>query len=299
MLVADDWIDYELIDAGDGERLERWGEYVLRRPDPQAIWPRTSGPEIWKGAHAIYHRSNTGGGRWEFIKKLPERWTIRYGKLSFYIKPTGFKHTGLFPEQSVNWRWLRKKTCSSEKAVRVLNLFSYTGGATVALAAAGGEVCHVDAATGIVKWARENLELSGLGERPVRFIVDDVMKFVQREKRRGRQYEGIIMDPPSYGRGPKGEMWKIEKELYGLVEICADLLSERALFFLMNSYTTGLSPTVLGNILTMIAERRFGGRVHCGQVGLPIASSGMVLPCGIFGRWERTDGYAEEHPNNI
>jgi 23S rRNA (cytosine1962-C5)-methyltransferase len=285
MLIADDWKDYELIDAGDGERLERWGEYILRRPDPQAMWHKSANSKTWEGVHALYHRSDTGGGNWEFLKNLPERWKVRYGDLSFYVKPTGFKHMGLFPEQSVNWKWLIEKIQAS-KGARVLNLFSYTGGATVAAASAGAEVCHVDAAKGIVKWAKENLELSGLASKPVRFIVDDAIKFVQREKRRGKEYEAVIMDPPSYGRGPKGEMWKIEDELYNLVEMCASLLSQKPLFFLINSYTTGLSPTVLKNVLELIVRKKFGGKVASGEVGLPITSSGLVLPCGIFCRWE-------------
>ena len=286
MLVADDWKDYELIDAGDGERLERWGEYVLRRPDPQVMWPAGS-PKEWRSAQAVYHRSSSGGGSWEFLAKLPERWKISYGDMRFYVKPTGFKHTGVFPEQSVNWRWIGEKVSGGPVPFRVLNLFAYTGGATVAAARAGAEVCHVDAAKGIVGWAKDNLELSGLGDRKVRFLVDDVMKFVSREERRGREYEGIIMDPPSYGRGPKGEMWKIEKELYGLVEACAAVLAKKPVFFLINSYTTGLSPTVLGNVLELILGKRHGGEVSSGEVGLPVSSSrGMVLPCGIYGRWE-------------
>ncbi len=286
MLVADDWKDYELIDAGHGERLERWGSYILRRPDPQAMWPPAAKGAVWNEADARYHRSDKGGGRWEFHRKLPERWTVGYGDLSFYVRPTGFKHTGLFPEQSVNWRWLQSKVRSENRLVRVLNLFSYTGGATIAAARAGAEVCHVDAGKGVVRWAKENLQLSGLDDKPVRFIVDDVRKFVEREKRRGRRYEAIIMDPPSYGRGPRGEMWKIEKELYGLVSICADVLSPAPVFFLINSYTTGLSPGVLENVLELVVRKRFNGNLSSGEVGLPIASSGLVLPCGIFGRWE-------------
>lgn len=287
MLLADKWKDYELLDTGDGEKLERWGKYVLRRPDPQVIWPGTDNEKAWARADAHYHRSQSGGGSWEYKTKLPSRWTISYGKLSFYIEPTGFKHTGLFPEQAVNWEWMMDKIRSASKPVRVLNLFAYTGGATVACAYAGAEVCHVDAAKGMVTRAKENLELSGLKDRTVRFITDDVIKFVQREKRRGRMYEGIIMDPPSYGRGPKGELWKIEDELYGLVEMCMDILSPEPVFFLINSYTTGLAPSVLTNILSMSMIKKFGGQAYSDEIGLPIKASGLVLPCGASGRWER------------
>ena len=286
MLVADKWKDYELIDTGDGEKLERWGKYILRRPDPQAIWP-ISQKDIWSKADANYYRSQTGGGSWEYAKKFPSKWTISYKEMSFYIEPTGFKHTGLFPEQAVNWDWMIEKIKTASRPIRVLNLFAYTGGATVAAAYAGAEVCHVDAAKGMVTRAKENLELSGLKERPVRFITDDVIKFVQREKRRERYYEAIIMDPPSYGRGPNGEVWKIEDELYKLIEMCAEILSPNPLFFLVNSYTTGLSPTVLTNILTMSIGKRFGGDVNSYEIGLPISATGLILPCGASGRWER------------
>jgi len=286
MLVASNWKDYECIDTGNGEKLERWGQYILRRPDPQVIWPIRNEEGLWKKTHGHYHRSESGGGSWEFHRQLPERWTISYGKLKFYVKPMGFKHTGLFPEQAVNWDWIIRKIKSRSGPVRVLNLFAYTGGATVAAAYAGAEVCHVDAAKGMVNWAKENIHLSGLEDRTVRFIVDDVMKFVQREIRRGRKYEGIIMDPPSYGRGPKGEIWKIEDELYNLVETCIQVLSPDPLFFLINSYTTGLAPTVLTNILTMSMKERFGGHISADEIGLPITSSGLILPCGASGRWE-------------
>ncbi|MCR4436591.1 MAG: class I SAM-dependent methyltransferase [Clostridiales bacterium] len=286
MLVAEDWIDYELMDTGNGERLERWGKYVLIRPDPQVIWPRNENEDRWKKADAHYHRSRSGGGRWEYIERLPSHWTVSYNGLSFRIKPTDFKHTGLFPEQAANWKWIIEKIHSAGRPVKVLNLFAYTGGATVAAASAGAEVCHVDAAKGMVSWAKENIALSGLGDRPVRFITDDVIKFVQREKRRGKYYDGIIMDPPSYGRGPKGEVWKIEDALFGFVEECIGILSPRPLFFLVNSYTTGFSPTVLANILKMLVGKRCGGRVSCGEIGLPVKSSGLILPCGIYGRWE-------------
>ena len=286
MLLADKWEDYELIDTGNGEKLERWGKFILRRPDPQVIWPNMSDEKVWEKADAHYHRSQSGGGRWEYKKKLPERWTVRYGDLSFYIEPTGFKHTGLFPEQAVNWEWMINKIRSSAKPVRVLNLFAYTGGATVACAYAGAEVCHVDAAKGMVTRAKENIALSGLSDRVVRFITD-VVKFVRREKRRGKTYEGIIMDPPSYGRGPKGELWKIEDELFGLVELCMDILSPEPLFFLINSYTTGLAPSVLTNILSLSMVKKFGGHAYSDEIGLPISKSGLVLPCGASGRWER------------
>jgi len=286
MLLADDWKDYELIDTGGGEKLERWGKYILRRPDPQAIWPIRDEDGRWARVDAHYHRSQSGGGRWEFYRKLPERWTVNYGELSFFVEPTGFKHTGLFPEQAVNWKWIIERIKSHSGPVRVLNLFAYTGGATVAAAYAGAEVCHVDAAKGMVTRAKENLAQSGLADKPVRLIVDDVVKFVEREKRRGRQYEAVIMDPPSYGRGPKGELWKIEDELFGLIELCKEILSSEPVFFLINSYTTGLSPTVIKNMLTLSMTHRFGGQVSADEIGLPASSSGLVLPCGASGRWE-------------
>ncbi len=295
MLIADRWRDYELVDAGAGERLERWGEFVLRRPDPQVLWPRHLDAKRWERADAVYHRSASGGGRWEFRRALPERWTIRYetargAALSFHVRPTGFKHTGLFPEQAVNWEWMMEAIAAARAAngggARVLNLFAYTGGATVAATAAGATVCHVDSAKGMVAWAKENLALSGLAERPARFLVDDVMKFAEREKRRGNRYDAIVMDPPSFGRGTSGETWKIEKALLPLVEAARDILSEQPLFFLINSYTTGLSPRVLENVLRATVGARFGGETRSGEVGLPIASSGLVLPCGIYARWE-------------
>ncbi|MGE4283272.1 MAG: class I SAM-dependent methyltransferase [Clostridia bacterium] len=286
MWLADDWKDYEVIDTGDGEKLERWGRYIVRRPDPQVIWTLESDNKQWKNVDGHYHRSSSGGGKWEFFSKLPEQWTISYGKLKFNIKPMGFKHTGIFPEQAVNWKWMMDKIEKHNKPVRVLNLFAYTGGATVAAAYAGAEVCHVDAAKGMVNWAKDNIEVSNLSGRAIRFIVDDVLKFVQRENRRGKQYEGIIMDPPSYGRGPNGEVWKIEDELYNLVRECVNLLSPNPLFFLINSYTTGLAPTVLGNVLKLSAGRRFGGNITSDEIGLPITRTGLVLPCGASGRWE-------------
>lgn len=289
MYIAEDWTDYELLDTGNGERLERWGRILLRRPDPQIIWPIEHEDELWKGAAGHYHRSSSGGGHWEWKQQLPERWTIRYDQLSFYIRPTNFKHTGLFPEQAVNWRWVIGKIQTAGRPVRVLNLFAYTGGATVACAYAGAEVCHVDAAKGMVQWAKDNLRLSGLADRKVRFITDDVFKFVQREQRRGHRYEAVIMDPPSYGRGPGGEMWKLERDLYPFLESCVQVLSDRPLFFLINSYTAGLSPVVLRNLLTLCLARRFGGRITTGEIGLPVTRSGLVLPAGIVGRWEEDE----------
>ena len=286
VLYAEDWKDYQLLDIGNGEKLERWGNIILRRPDPQAIWPiNPANNKEWESADAHYIRSSNGGGNWEFNKRLPEKWNITYGKLKFQVQPTGFKHTGLFPEQAVNWNWLMGKISNSKQKMKILNLFAYTGGATVACASAGAEVCHVDAAKGMVNWAKENLVLSGFADKPVRFIVDDVKKFVQREERRSSSYDGIIMDPPSYGRGPKGELWKIEDELYGLVNDCVKILANKPSFFLINSYTTGFSPIVVENILKMTAGKKFGGKVCSGEVVIP-AKSGMALPCGIFARWE-------------
>lgn len=282
MYLADAWQDYEILDAGNGNKLERWGQVRLLRPDPQAVWPMQEPQSV----DARYIRSASGGGHWEYTKTLPDSWTIQYRDLTFQVRPTGFKHTGLFPEQAVNWDWMRGLVKKAPKPFRALNLFAYTGGATCALAAAGAEVVHVDAAKGMVAWAKENLALCGLGDKPVRFIVDDVMKFVLREQRRGRQYEGILMDPPSYGRGPGGEMWKIEENLYPLVAECCKLLSPEARFFLINSYTTGLAPTVLSNVLQAALPGR-GGRIEAGEVGLPISRGTLVLPCGASGRWYR------------
>lgn len=286
MYYANDWVDYECIDTGDGDKLERWGDVVLRRPDPQIIWPIRERAEAWKKADAHYHRSSSGGGQWEMKRTLPERWVIGYDRLRFYIKPTGFKHTGLFPEQAVNWRWMMDKIADAGRPIKVLNLFAYTGGATVACASAGAEVCHVDASKGVVQWAKENAQLSGLEKRPIRYITDDVFKFVQREERRGSRYDAIIMDPPSYGRGPGGETWKLETSLYPFVETCMSILSDKPLFLLINSYTTGLSPTVMHNILAMTIGRKHGGRITCGEIGLPITSSGLFLPAGLLSRWE-------------
>lgn len=286
MYIADKWTDYEVIDTGEGDKLERWGNYILRRPDPQIIWPIADESGPWKKTDGHYHRSSSGGGQWQMSSSLPERWTISYGELSFHIKPTNFKHTGLFPEQAVNWSWMMDKIRNAGRPIRVLNLFAYSGGATVAAAKAGAEVCHVDAAKGMVQWAKENAQLSGLESAPIRYITDDVFKFVQREQRRGRQYDAIIMDPPSYGRGPNGETWKLEENLYPFLQFCTTILSENPLFLLINSYTTGLSPTVLHNMLHMTMKSKYGGTINCGEIGLPITRSGLNLPCGILGRWE-------------
>ncbi|MEJ8552807.1 class I SAM-dependent methyltransferase [Tepidibacter sp. Z1-5] len=287
MLLANEWKNYELIDTGDGEKLERWGEYVLRRPDPQIIWPLQDEWDLWRKPHGHYHRSNRGGGEWEYKKKTPEKWTIKYKDLSFYIKPTGFKHTGLFPEQAANWDWIINKIQKANRPIRVLNLFAYTGGATVASAYGGAaEVCHVDAAKGMVNWAKENIQLSGLGDRKVRFIVDDVFKFVQREIRRGRKYDAIIMDPPSYGRGPGGEVWKIEEKLCEFIQLCMNVLSDDPLFLLVNSYTSGFSPVVIENILRSSIGQKYDGKITSGEIGIPVTKTGYVLPCGILGRWE-------------
>lgn len=285
MFIADKWKDYAVLDVGGGEKLERWGEVLLRRPDPQVIWPAER-PEAWKKAHAHYHRSQSGGGQWEMLKKIPESWTISYGPLRFLVRPTGFKHTGLFPEQAANWDWMSGLIREAGRPVQVLNLFAYTGGATMACLQAGAKVCHVDAAKGMVQWAKENAALSGLADRPARYIVDDALKFVQREQRRGHAYDGILMDPPSYGRGPDGQVWKLENEVYGLVEECAKLLSDRPLFFLLNAYTTGLQPAVLRNLLQRAVVSRHGGAVDAQELCLPVEGSSMVLPCGASGRWQ-------------
>lgn len=281
--LADKWTDYELLDAGDGEKLERWKDVILCRPDPQAIWPRQE-PGLWKSAQARYQRSAGGGGQWEFFRKLPDKWPVAYGSLSFFVRPTGFKHTGLFPEQAVNWDWMGGLIRNAGRPIRVLNLFGYTGGATIACAAAGAHVTHVDAARGMVAWAGDNRKLSKVDETRVRWIVDDALKFVQREQRRGNSYQGILMDPPSYGRGPGGEVWKLEDTLYELVSACEKVLAPDALFMLINSYTTGLQPAVLSNMLRMALKGR-AGQVEAGEVALPMGKMGDVLPCGASGRW--------------
>ena len=286
MNIANKWEDYKIIDMANGQKLEKWGNIILSRPDPQIIWNNKSYPEEWKKADAIYSRSKTGGGSWEYKKKLPTVWQVEYKDLTFNIKPMGFKHTGLFPEQAVNWDWMRDKIKNSNREIKVLNLFAYTGGATVACLAAGASVCHVDSSKGMVTWAKENVLSSGLSERTVRYIVDDVKKFVNREIRRENKYDAIIMDPPSYGRGANGEVWQFEDSIYDLVELCTKVLSDKPLFFLINSYTTGISSTVLANILNLTIAKRYKGKVESGEIGLPMEKSSLVLPAGIFGRWE-------------
>ncbi len=288
MWTAGNWTDYEILDTSSGEKLERWGDYILVRPDPQVIWDTPHSHPGWKKKNAHYHRSSRGGGEWEFFD-LPQQWTISYKELTFNLKPFSFKHTGLFPEQAVNWDWFSKiirGAVSEGRTVKVLNLFAYTGGATLAAAAAGAAVTHVDASKGMVGWAKENAAASGLREKPVRYLVDDCSKFIEREIRRGNRYDGIIMDPPSYGRGPKGEIWKLESSIYPFINQAAALLSDDPLFFLVNSYTTGLSASVLKYMLTLVLGKR-GGTITADEVGLPVGSGGLTLPCGASGRWER------------
>ena len=287
MEIVRDWKDYEILDMSDGEKLERWNNIVLIRPDPQIIWKEKMFPEKWKLANARYNRSSNGGGGWKYNKKVPDSWKVQYKELTFNIKLMGFKHTGLFPEQAVNWDWMINKIRNSgRKDIKVLNLFAYTGGATVACSYAGAQVCHVDSSKGMVSWAKENLAVSGLSDRPVRFIIDDVTKFVQREIRRGNKYDAIIMDPPSYGRGKNGEVWQFENNIADLVELCKGVLSETPLFFLINSYTTGISSKVLENILNLKLGMK-KGKLSSGEIGLPMKDSNLVLPCGIYGRWEK------------
>lgn len=284
MWIANEWKDFEVLDTSRGEKLERWGEYILLRPDPQVIWdtPRTN--PYWKKLNAHYHRSHKGGGDWEFFD-LPGSWRITYKELTFQLQPFQFKHTGIFPEQAVNWDWFGGKIRQAGRPVKVLNLFAYTGGATLAAAAAGAAVTHVDASKGMVGWARENAALSGLSDAPVRWLVDDCVKFVEREIRRGNHYDGIIMDPPSYGRGPKGEIWKIEEKIFPLLQLCAQILSNDPVFFLLNSYTTGLQPAVLRYMLETVLVPAFGGRVESEEIGLPVTQNGLMLPCGASARW--------------
>ncbi len=294
MKIASNWKDYEILDMANGEKLERWNNIYLVRPDPQIIWNDKQYPEKWKQANARYNRSSTGGGHWDYKKRLPDSWQIKYKNLTFNIKPMGFKHTGIFPEQAVNWDWMMDKIQNEIKTtnreVKVLNLFAYTGGATVACLYAGASVCHVDSSKGMVAWAKENVVSSRLQERPVRYIVDDVVKFVQREIRRGNKYDAIIMDPPSYGRGTNGEVWKFEENLPMLIEICMQVLSDNPLFFLINSYTTGTSSMVLENLLKMNMRKKYGKRAddgifENGEVGLPMTDSDFILPCGIYSKW--------------
>ena len=294
MKVANNWKDYEILDMANGEKLERWNNIYLVRPDPQIIWNDKQYPEKWKQANARYNRSSTGGGHWDYKKRLPDSWQIKYKNLTFNIKPMGFKHTGLFPEQAVNWDWMMDKIQNEIKTtnreIKVLNLFAYTGGATVACLYAGASVCHVDSSKGMVAWTKENVVSSRLQERPVRYIVDDVVKFVQREIRRGNKYDAIIMDPPSYGRGTNGEVWKFEENLPMLIEICMQVLSDNPLFFLINSYTTGTSSMVLENLLKMNMRKKYGKRAddgifENGEVGLPMTDSDFILPCGIYSKW--------------
>ena len=284
------WDDYELIDASCGERLERWGEVILARPDPQILWDTPREHPLWGQVHARYFRSQTGGGKWQIYREFPPVWKIGYRDLTFRLQCMGFKHTGVFPEQAVNWDFAMEKIGAAVRQgreVRILNLFGYTGAATLACARAGAKVCHVDASKGMVAWAKENAAVSGLSDRPVRWLVDDCMKFVQREQRRGNTYDGIIMDPPSYGRGPDGEVWKLEEQLYSLVDLCLPILSEAPLFFLLNSYTTGLSPSVMAYLLGVLLRPRFGGQVSADEIGLPVTVSGQALPCGSTAIWQK------------
>ena len=284
MWVSDGWRDYELIDCGGGEKLERWGKHVLVRPDPQAIWQTPRNNPLWRRPDARYARASTGGGAWE-KKDVPAQWQVRYRELTFQVKPMNFKHTGLFPEQAANWDFAMEQIRRAGRPISVLNLFAYTGGATVACAAAGASVCHVDAARGMVSWGRDNARASGLENAPIRWIVDDCAKFVEREIRRGRRYDAVIMDPPSYGRGPSGEVWKLEDSLWPFVELVAGVLSDEPLFFLINSYTTGLAPSVLTYILESLITPKYGGRTRSDELGLPVTESGLALPCGATGRW--------------
>ena len=287
MRVNESWKDYRILDTTDGDKLESWGGKVLVRPDPQIIWKSPKRTDMWDKADAVYHRSQKGGGQWEYKRKLPESWKINYKELTFIIRPTGFKHTGLFPEQAVNWDFMSEKIKNAGRPVKVLNLFAYTGGATLACAAAGASVSHVDASKGMVQWARENAAASGLTEKPIRWLVDDCEKFVRREIKRGNLYDGIVMDPPSYGRGPGGEVWKLEDCVYELVKTCSQVLSDKPLFFLLNSYTTGLSPSVMAYILRDILGSRLGGRVSADEIGLRVEATGGVLPCGSTAIWEQ------------
>lgn len=284
MWIADQWKDYEVLDTSAGEKLERWGDYLLVRPDPQVIWNTPRNNPGWKRPNGHYHRSHSGGGEWEFFH-LPKEWSIRYKGLTFNLKPFSFKHTGLFPEQAANWDWFSNLIQQAGRPIKVLNLFAYTGGATLSAALAGANVTHVDASKGMVNWAKENAASSGLSDRPIRWLVDDCVKFVEREIRRGNTYDAIIMDPPSYGRGPKGEIWKIEEAIYPFLQLTTKVLSKQPLFFLVNSYTTGLQPAVLTYMIHQTACKKFGGSVEAAEIGLPVRDSGLILPCGASGRW--------------
>ena len=284
MKISNNWNDYKILNAGNKEKLERWNNITLRRPDPQALWPDNS---KWDNDDAIYYRSNKGGGNWDFKHKLPDYWTVNYKELTFKVSPTNFKHTGLFPEQAANWDFYIEKIKSSNRKIKVLNLFAYTGAATIACSYAGADVVHVDSAKGMVEWAKENAKLSKLENNNIRYLVDDCLKFVKREQRRGNKYDAIIMDPPSYGRGPSGELWKFEDKIVELIDNCIEILSDKPLFFQVNSYTTGFSKTVLENVLkTTILKKYKDGIIECDEIGLPIENSNIVLPCGIYGRWE-------------
>ena len=284
MKINNDWIDYKILDAGNKEKLESWNNIILRRPDPQGLWP-ISYSKKWNNVDGFYHRSNKGGGSWEFKKQLPEYWTINYKDLTFKVSPTNFKHTGLFPEQAANWDYMIDKIKKENRKIKVLNLFAYTGAATMACSYAGADVVHVDAAKGMIQWAKENMQLSNLQDHTIRFIVDDCIKFVKREQRRGRKYDGIVMDPPSYGRGPNGELWKLEEELFPLIQECMKILSDDALFFIVNCYTTGFSCSTLNEALSRSIQKEKGGHIECGENLLPVTTNDSVLPCGIFGRW--------------
>lgn len=284
MWVADQWKEYEIIDCSKGEKLERWGDYILLRPDPQVLWDLPRKNPAWKKLNGHYHRSNKGGGEWEFFD-LPKQWSVNYKDLIFHLKPFTFKHTGLFPEQAVNWDWFSEKIRNANREIKVLNLFAYTGGATLAAAKAGAKVTHVDASKGMVTWGKENAVASGLEDAPIRWLVDDCVKFVEREIRRGNHYDGIIMDPPSYGRGPKGEIWKLEEKIHPFIALASQLLSDNPLFFLVNSYTTGLAPAVLTYMISNEVGKKFGGHVESQEIGLPVKETGLILPCGASGRW--------------
>ncbi|MBR5873425.1 MAG: class I SAM-dependent methyltransferase [Oscillospiraceae bacterium] len=287
MRAQNKWQDYKLLDATDGYRLESWGGVILVRPDPQIVWKFEKKSPMWEKAHAVYHRSSKGGGEWEYRKKFPAEWNIKYDNMTFKVTPTGFKHTGIFPEQATNWDEYAKMIAKENRELNILNLFGYTGGATLACAAAGAKVCHVDASKGVVAWGRENQQLSGLGDKPIRWIVDDCIKFVQREIRRGNKYDGIIMDPPSYGRGPNGEVWKLEDNIFQLLDLCSQILSDDPLFVAVNSYTTGVSPSVMEYMLDVMMRDKYKGTVSAQEIGLTVQSTGMALPCGSTAFWKK------------